>query len=142
MAEVPARVKIVSGLFALSGMWTVMLGAIGYFYGIPVILAQLTYVLIGLGLFELGIAYGLYRGMKLAWFAGMVLVTVSALLSVYQYFMYGSMDYLTLVIDAMMAVALLTTADYYKVQIPLFSKPKASAATVMPAGSMKFFRRL
>jgi len=143
MAEIPRKVLVLSGIFAISGIWAILLGILGIVYETP-ILAELSYILIASGLLTLGISYGLYKGYRCAWVIAMVLVTLSALMVVVQYFRYGSTDYLTLIMDAILAVALIYSAGYYGVEIPFLPtpKPKTATATVKVIEEMKFFKRL
>lgn len=141
MAEIPTRVKVLAAIVGISGIWSIIRGILGMVYETP-ILEELTYMLIALGVVTLGVAYGLYRGYKWSWVVAMVLVTLSALVVVYQYYKYGTMDYLTLIMDAVLAVALISSADYYGVEIPILPKPKTATATTKMVEEMRFFRRL
>lgn len=141
MVKVPTKVLVLSGIYAISGITIILLGVLGVICRTS---TALSCILIAVGLLTLGIAYGLYRGYKWAWVIAMVNVTLSALSVVIHYFRYGSMDYLTLIIDAIVAVALIYSADYYGVKIPFLPtpKPKATTATVKAMEEMKFFRRI
>lgn len=141
MAEVPLRIKILAGMFGLSGVWALLLGVLSYLYETP-ILADMMYILFGIGAISLAVAYGLYRGFKWAWILGMVMTTASALTVVVQYYRYGSIDFLTLVIDMFLAFALIYSAGYYKVDIPILPKPKSATASVRMIEQTKFFRRV
>ena len=141
MAEVPTKIKVLAGIFALSGVWAIALGILGIIYGTP-ILADLAYVLIASGLINAGLAYGLYRGFKWAWIAAMVLVTLSMIVAVFQYMRYGSFDYLSLIMNAIVAIALIYSADYYGIKIGFLPQPKAATATVRMLEEMRYFKRI
>ncbi len=141
MAEVPTKVKVVSAIFGLSGAWAILLGILGIIYGTP-ILSEIAYVLIASGAINLGIAYALYRGYKWSWVVAVVLTVLSTIVIVVQYFRYGSMDYLSLAMNLVVAVMLIYSADYYGVQIPFAPQRKAAAASIERVEEMKFFRRV
>ena len=141
MAEVPMKIKVLAGIFALSGGWAIALGVLGIIYGTP-ILADLAYVLIASGFINIGLAYGLYKGFKWAWVVAMIFVVLSVVIAVFQYLRYGSFDYLSLIMNAIIAIALIYSADYYGIKIGFLPQPKAATATVKMLEEMKYFKRI
>ena len=100
-------------LFFFTGLWNVFEGVIAffrssYFSGLPIFgnLAFWSFVWIGLGVLQIGIAYAIFTGRSWARWTGIVLISLSALIHMLSIPIYPWWSAFIVAFDALMLYAL------------------------------------
>lgn len=121
--EAPTRIKIVAALVFLAGLFQVVLAIVSVV--MHSVLAKIALLLLASGLVNIVVSFGLINGNKYAWVIAVVLEVIGLSADIFRH------NLLAAVIDALILVALITSANYYGINI--FGKKSSTTTTTSTA---------
>lgn len=135
--EAPLRLKLVSGLIFVTGLFTVVLAVMSILFRNPMYSKYAFMMVVG-GIINIALAFGLIKGERFAWIATVAVETVYLIVTLWAH------RWLVVVISALILAALLTSSNYFG--IPLFGKSTKPTGSATPASvivnNSKYFRKV